>query len=90
VPQVNDSEIQLAFLHPSGPSKSYTHDTLPNILWVPGLKGFTESATGGTNVITHNGPSYTTEILKTRLCGLLTAAVTENIADFNEKLILIF
>ena len=32
VQQVEDSEIQMALLHPSGPSKSYTYDTQSDIL----------------------------------------------------------
>jgi hypothetical protein len=35
VSQVNGSEIQLTFLHPSGPSKSFMYPSPPDILWVP-------------------------------------------------------
>jgi hypothetical protein len=52
--QVNDNEIKLTFLYPSGPSKSFMYP-LPDILWVPAskvlIKVDPETATSHTYVI---------------------------------------
>jgi hypothetical protein len=36
--EVNDSEIQLALLHPSEPSKFFMYPSQPDILWAPPSK----------------------------------------------------
>jgi hypothetical protein len=50
--RVNDSEMRLTFLHPSGSSKFFMCPSLPDILWVPASKVITkvdlETAVGHT------------------------------------------
>jgi hypothetical protein len=69
--QVNDSEIQATFLCTSGPSKSFTYSSPPDILWVPASKVRTkvdpENAVGCTYVISEKESCCTTEKLETRL-----------------------
>jgi hypothetical protein len=40
--QMNDSEIQATFLHPSDPSKLFMYPSPLDILWVPASKVLTE------------------------------------------------
>jgi hypothetical protein len=69
--QVNKSEIQLTFLHPSGPSKSFMYLSPPDILWVPVSKVLTEvdpdTATACKYAISEKESCCTTEKLETRL-----------------------
>jgi hypothetical protein len=52
---VNDNEIQLTFLHPSGPSKFFMYPSPPDISWFPAskvlIKADPETATSHTYVI---------------------------------------
>jgi hypothetical protein len=71
--QVNDSEIQLTFLHhPSAPNKSFMYPSPPDILWVAASKVLTkvdpETATGHTYIISERESCCPTEKQETRLC----------------------
>jgi hypothetical protein len=64
---VNDSDIKLIFLFPSGPSKSFLYPSLPDILRVPAskvlIKADPETAMGHTYVISEKESCCTTEKL---------------------------
>jgi hypothetical protein len=72
--QVNDSEIQPIFLHPSGPNKSFTYPSTLDILCIPASKVLTkvdtETVMGHTYVISEKESCCHTEKLETRLCRL--------------------
>jgi hypothetical protein len=72
--QVNESETQVTFLHPSGPTKSFMYP-LPDSFWVPASKVLTkvdpQTAAGCTYVISEKEICCTAEKLETRLCRLL-------------------
>jgi hypothetical protein len=70
--QMNDSDIQLTFLHAKNLSKSVTYSSSPDILRVLASKVLTkvdpDTARGCTYVNRGKESYYTTEKLETTLC----------------------
>lgn len=65
--QMNDSDIELTFLHAKNLSKSFRYPSPPNILRVLASKVDPDTAVGCTFVNRGKESSFTTEKLETRL-----------------------